>query len=171
MHRLTRTGKLEHQSFINLTGDDPSKAFAESLIDACGERGPVFVYNAGFETTRFRELVDRFPRLKRSLLAINERVVDLLKIAEQRYYNPSQQGSWSLKKVSPAVAPELRHDALEGVQDGGMAMIAFLEAISSDTTADRKAQIEQQLLDYCGLDTFALVRLWQFFAGRNDLVI
>src|SRR6185312_4165316 len=43
LHRLTRTGKLEHQSFLDLSGRDPSRAFAEALIGACGERGPVFV--------------------------------------------------------------------------------------------------------------------------------
>lgn len=34
-----------------------------------------------------------------------------------------------------------------------------------------RVQIEQQLLDYCRLDTYALVRLWQFFTGRTDLLI
>lgn len=169
LHRLGRTGKLEKKSFLDLSGNDPSKAFAESLIAACEERGPVFVYNAGFETTRIRELGDRFPRLKKKLLAINDRVVDLLRIAEQRYYHPSQQGSWSIKKILPAVAPELCYGDLEGVQDGGMAMDAFIEAISKGTTASRKSKIEKQLLDYCNLDTYAMVRLWQFFSGRADL--
>lgn len=170
-HRLSRTGKTEHTSFLDLSGKDPSKAFAEALIAACGERGPVFVYNAGFETARIRELGERFPRLRKSLLAINERVVDLLRIAEQRYYHPSQQGSWSIKKVLPAVAPDLRYDALDGVQNGGMAMGAFREAISASATESRKVQIEKQLLEYCCLDTYAMVRLWQFFSGRNDLDI
>ena len=171
VHRLSRTGKLEHRAFLDLSGNDPSRAFAEALIAACGERGPVFVYNAGFETARIRELGERFPRLKNALLAINERGVDLLRIAEMRYYHPSQQGSWSIKKVLPAVAPELRYDALEGVQDGGMAMDAFSEAISSSTSTTRKDQIEQQLLNYCRLDTYAMVRLWRFFAGRTDMEI
>ena len=170
-HRLSRTGKLEHQSFIDLSGGDPSKAFTTSLIAACGEKGPVFVYNAGFETARIKELADRYPKLKRQLLAINERVVDLLRVAEQHYYHPSQRGSWSIKVVLPAVAPDLRYDALDGVQDGGMAMLACREAISSCTTIARKSQIEQQLLDYCRLDTYALVRLWQFFTGRTDMLI
>lgn len=171
VHRLSRTGKLDHQSFLDLSGKDPSKVFAESLIAACGERGPVFVYNAGFETARIRELADRFPRLKQSLLAINERVVDLLRVAEERYYHPSQQGSWSIKKVLPAVAPDLHYDDLDGVQNGGMAMDAFREAISPETDKTRKAKIEQQLLDYCCLDTYAMIRLWKFFSGRTDLEI
>lgn len=170
VHYLSINGQLTQKWFIDLTGNDPSEAFAKELIAACGDSGPVFVYNAGFEAARIRELSDRFPSLKIALLAINERIVDLLPIAKQRYYHPSQKGSWSIKKVLPSIAP-IRHDELEGVQDGGMAMDAFREAISSSTTCARKDQIEHELLEYCKLDTYAMVKLWQFFAGRNDLVI
>lgn len=169
LHTLDASGQLEHTDFLDLSGNDPSEAFAHTLVTACGKQGPVFVYNAGFEKARIRELAERFPYLSDALLAINGRVVDLLPIARERYYHPSQHGSWSIKKVLPAVVPELRYDALEGVQDGGMAMEAFLEAIHPDTSAFHKAEIEAQLLAYCKLDTYAMVRLWQVFAGRTDL--
>ena len=169
LHILSSAGQLGHTEFLDISGDDPSKPFARALIASCGQSGPVFVYNAGFETARMSELAIRYPQLSEDLLAINARVVDLLPIARERYYHPSQQGSWSIKKVLPAVVPEMRYDALDGVQDGGMAMEAFLEAIHADTSAERKNQIEQQLLAYCKLDTYAMVRLWQVFAGRTDL--
>ena len=169
LHTLSESGQLDHSEFLDLSGCDPSESFAHALIAACGVRGPVYVYNAGFETARIRELATRYPYLRTPLLAINARAVDLLPIARERYYHPSQQGSWSIKKVLPAVVPELRYDALDGVQDGGMAMEAFLEAIHPDTYAERKNQIEQQLLAYCKLDTYAMVRLWQVFAGRTAL--
>lgn len=165
VHRLSRTGKLEQQAFLDITGNDPSKAFAESLIAACGERGPIFVYNAGFETARIRELSDRFPRLAKPLLALNERVVDLLPVARDHFYHPSQKGSWSIKAVLPALCPDLDYGDLDGVQDGGMAMDAFLEALASQTSKARKSEIEQQLLTYCALDTYAMVRLWSVFTG------
>lgn len=168
VHKLEPTGELAHQAFLDLSGDDPSLAFAEALIGACGTHGPVFVYNAGFETGRIAELAARFPHLSRDLLAINVRVVDLLPIARERYYHPGQQGSWSIKRVLPAVAPDLRYDGLDGVQDGGAAMHAYVEAIDQGTSAARKGQIERQLLDYCHLDTLAMVRLWQFFAGQQS---
>ena len=119
---------------------------------------------------RIRELAERYPRLKTQLLAINERVVDLLPIARERYYHPSQEGSWSIKKVLPAVVPDLRYDELDGVQDGGMAMEAFQEAIHPETLSERKAQIEKQLLAYCALDTYAMVKLWQFFSGFKGVI-
>lgn len=46
-------------------------------------------------------------------------------------------------------------------------MDAFSEAINPGTTKERKCEIEKQLLVYCGLDTFAMVRLWHFFCGRT----
>lgn len=167
VHRLDSTGELAHQGFLDLSGEDPSFAFAEALVGACGTHGPVFVYNAAFETSRIAELAARFPHLSRDLLAINERVVDLLPIARERYYHPGQKGSWSIKRVLPAVAPDLRYDALDGVQDGGAAMQAYVEAIDLGTSPARKLQIERQLLDYCHLDTLAMVRLWQFFASKQ----
>ena len=169
LHTLSTSGQLEHTEFLDISGNDPSGPFAHALIVACGELGPVYVYNAGFETARMSELAMRYPQFSPTLLAINARVVDLLPIARERYYHPSQQGSWSIKKVLPAVVPELRYDSLEGVQDGGMAMEAFMEAIHPDTHLERKNQIQQQLLAYCKLDTYAMVRLWQVFAGHTDL--
>jgi hypothetical protein len=165
VHRLSRTGKLEQRAFLDLTGNDPSRAFAEALIAACGERGAIFVYNAAFEASRIRELSQRFPRLAKPLLALNERVVDLLPVARNHYYHPSQQGSWSIKAVLPALCPELRYGDLDGVQDGGMAMEAFREALAPQTSKARKSEIEQQLLAYCALDTYAMVRLWSIFSG------
>jgi len=105
------------------------------------------------------------------LAGIIARIVDLLPIARERYYHPSQHGSWSLKKVLPAVVPSLRYDALDGVQDGGMAQEAYLEATHPQTAPDRKAALRTQLLTYCKLDTYATVRLWQVFAGRTELAL
>ena len=163
VHRLSRTGKLQQQAFLDLSGNDPSKAFVEALIGACGERGPIFVYNASFEMARIRELAERYPRRAKSLLALNDRVVDLLPVARDHFYHPSQQGSWSIKAVLPALCPDLGYNDLSGVQDGSMAMEAFLEALAPQTSKARTAEIEQQLLAYCALDTYAMVRLWAAF--------
>lgn len=166
VHKLASLSALEQSAFLDLSGNDPSLGFAEALIEACGTVGPIFVYNAGFETARIRELVKRFPDMSVALLALNERVVDLLPVARQHYYHPSQHGSWSIKKVLPALCPDLNYSDLEGVQDGGMAQTAFLEAISLEANSLRKAELEKQLLAYCALDTYAMVRLWSVFTNQ-----
>lgn len=167
LHILSSEGELTHGEFLDLSGNDPSEAFAGALIANCGDSGPVFTYNAGFEKARIKELAERIPSMAADLTAIMDRVVDLLPIARERYYHPSQQGSWSIKKVLPALVPELRYEELDGVQDGGMAMEAYQECVHPDTSPGRKAEIERQLLEYCKLDTYAMVRMWQVFSGNQ----
>jgi hypothetical protein len=167
IHRLTQFGELQHDSFLDLSGNDPTERFAAALTSACDGGVPIFVYNAGFEIARIKELSVRVPRFSQDLLELNNRVVDLLPVARKRYYHPDQKGSWSIKSVLPSLAPDLQYDSLDGVQDGDMAMSAYLEAISSGVSPERKKAIEQQLLAYCSLDTFAMVRIWNVFSGRN----
>lgn len=167
LHRLSRMGNLKRRAFLDISGADPSEAFAEALIVACGKRGAIFVYNASFETARIRELSERFPHLAKPLLALNKRIVDLLPVARDHYYHPSQQGSWSLKALLPALCPDLSYDDLDGVQDGSMAMDAFLEALAPLTNKTQKTKIKKQLLAYCALDTLALVSIWSAFTGRK----
>lgn len=141
LHTLGQNGQLEHACDLDLSGDDPSEGLAKALVAACGTHGPVYVYNRNFESGRIHDLAQRFPALGAPLLAISERLVDLLPIAREHFYHPSQQGSWSLKRVLPAVVPELRYDTLDGVQDGGMAMEAYLEAIHPDIPLKRQLDI------------------------------
>jgi Domain of unknown function(DUF2779) len=118
VHRVSSGGELDHRSFLDLSGDDPSLNFAKHLIDSCGARGAIFAYNAAFERTRIAELAKRFPRLKKSLDGMSNRIIDLLHIAEETYYHPSQQGSRSIKRLLPGIAPDLSYDTVNGVQDG-----------------------------------------------------
>ncbi|WP_028452942.1 DUF2779 domain-containing protein [Chitinilyticum aquatile] len=167
VHRMLGAGHIEHSEFLDISGNDPAEKLVRSLLAACGKEGPIFVYYQAFEKGRINELAERFPEFSEPLLALNERIVDLLPIAREHYYHPNQHGSWSIKAVLPALCPELSYDDLHGVQDGSMAMDAYLEAIASETSPEQKQQIEQQLLTYCKLDTYAMVRLWSEFSNSK----
>lgn len=170
LHTVHADGSIKHSEFLGIDGGDPSLALAKSLVADCGQcGGAIFAYNAGFEKSRIREMALRFPHYAAELLALNERIVDLLPIARERFYHPSMHGSWSIKAVLPAAVPALKYSDLDGVQDGGMAMEAFLEALHPETPPERRDALRKQLLAYCKLDTYAMVKLWQLFAGRPDL--
>jgi hypothetical protein len=168
LHRVEADGSLHHDAFLDVSGEDPSRALAEALVVGAGDEGPVFVYNAGFEGRVLRELGQRFPDLAGPLQSIADRLVDLHPIAKAHFYAPSQHGSWSLKAVLPAACPDLSYEALDGVADGNMAVEAYQEAIHAETTTERRAELERQLLAYCHLDTLAMVRLWEVFRGRAN---
>ena len=78
LHRLDADDTLEHTEFLDLSGSDPSEAFARALIQACGT-GPeaIYVFNAAFEQTRISELAGKFPDLQTELLGINSRIAQL----------------------------------------------------------------------------------------------
>ena len=111
------------------------------------------------------------PKFKRALTGLVDRLVDLYPIVQQHYYHPSQQGSWSIKAVLPAIVRGLSYDHLEEVNGGSAATLAYLEAVAPDTTPARKQKLQQQLIEYCCLDTLALVHVWRVLSGRTDLKI
>lgn len=168
LHVVLSNGEVQHLDFLDLTGHDPARSFAKALIRACGSQGSVVVYNASFESTRIKELAQRFPDLADPLQGIRARLFDLLKVVEARYYHPDQKGSWSIKKVLPTIAPDLQYSDLDGVQSGSMVTDAYFEAaLNPDTPRTRKSEMERQLRDYCRLDTWAMVRVWQYLVGSQ----
>ena len=167
LHRLDAVGRLTHKGFLDLSGGDPMPALAKALLGACGDKGPIFAYNAAFEKGRIEDLAARFPKEAKPLRALLPRFVDLLPVAREHYYHPSMGGSWSIKAVLPAAVPDLDYAALAGVRDGDMAMDAYHEAIAPETDPARREELRQQLEAYCRLDTYAMVRLWHLFSGRR----
>ncbi len=170
---------IAHHAFLAEDQNDPRRDFAESLLKVLdksflptthsatfSDAGPIFVYNQGFENARIKELATAFPDLAPALHAAIARVVDLLPLTRDHYYHPDMRGSWSIKAVLPTIAPELAYDQLS-VADGGMAQEAFLETMQPQTTPERRTQLRQSLLDYCARDTWAMVRLTQFFTEHQ----
>lgn len=167
-HIETAKSVMTHCAFLADGQSDPRRPFTESLIDAVGTHGPVFVYNAPFERSRMQELAEYYPDLAPALEAAIDRIVDLLPIAREHYYHREMRGSWSIKAVLPTIAPDLAYDNLE-VANGGMAQDAFAEIMQPDTLPERRMQLRDALLLYCERDTLAMVRIAHYFeSGALD---
>ena len=81
----------------------------------------------------------------------------MIPFRERWYFTPEMQGSYSIKKVLPALVPDLSYKYLT-IQEGGMASNSFTTMLHGNFTGD-VAQTRQDLLDYCALDTLAMVRI------------
>jgi hypothetical protein len=157
-HIETGRGDLAHAEFLDTSGEPPMRAAAEALLAALGGAGPIFVYH-DFEKWRLTEMAVMFPDLAAPLEAVMGRLVDLLRLTRDHYHHPALNGSYSLKTVLPTIDPELDHALLVDVRDGLSAQAAFHEAMAPDTPTDRREAIRRSLLEYCALDTLALVRV------------
>jgi hypothetical protein len=72
------------------------------------------------------------------------------------------QKSCSIKVVLPALFPDdpaLNYHNLEGVQNGGEASNAF--ARMAEMPPKELEVSRKQLLEYCKLDTWAMVKIWE----------
>ncbi|MBY0577910.1 MAG: DUF2779 domain-containing protein [Burkholderiales bacterium] len=167
-HVEEEPGKIRHEMFLDVSGEDPRRASAERMIGTLGAEGPVFVYNQVFEKGRITELAELFPDLADELHALNGRIVDLLPIARAHYCHPDMKGSWSIKAVLPTVAPDLDYTALT-VGNGGDAQEAFREILHPETQDERRNLLTEGLREYCKLDTLAMVRLAWFFQEMSDI--
>lgn len=158
-HVENASGALEHKEFLDVSGEDPRRGFTEALIEVCGQHGPIIVYNQAFEKRIIRELAAVFPDMSEQLLALNERVFDLLPVVKRNYYHPEMKGSWSIKKVLPCLVPELNYSDLGSIQDGIQAQSSYLAIIGNEMSAAEKRQQEVDLREYCKLDTTAMVMI------------
>ena len=158
MHVLNADGRLSHASFLNGDAEDPRERFITGLLEAVPSEGSIIAYSP-YEKTMMRELAEAFPQHRDGLLALCDRVVDLLKLLRGSYYHPGFNGSYSLKSVLPALVPDMDYADLD-VQDGMAASMAYARMTAADAPASEKASIRQALLAYCERDTEAMVRIY-----------
>lgn len=156
-------GELKHKEFLAESGTDPRRALAERLCEDVPMNVCVTAYNKAFECTRIKELADTYPDLADHLTNIRNNIVDLLVPFQSGwYYNKAMGGSFSIKSVLPAIFPNdpsLNYHNLEGVHNGGEAMTIFPK-IQYMSPEDQKTA-RHNLLKYCELDTYAMVKVWQ----------
>jgi hypothetical protein len=165
-HYEEASGQVQHADFLDLSGNPPMRRVAESLLRVLGKRGPVLCYSS-YERTVIKALRKRFADLGDALDGVLARLVDLQPVTQANYYHPAMAGSWSLKAVLPRISADLDYKKLSEIQEGTAASEAYFEAIDPAVPEVRKAQIRQDLLNYCRLDTEGMLRLVQFFAGSK----
>ena len=121
------------------------------------------MYNKAFECARLRELANDFSEFKDHLLNIRDNIKDLYEpFRKGAVYNKEMGGSFSIKSVLPALFPDdpdLDYHNLEGVHNGGEAMAIY--PLIPSLPAEEQEKTRRDLLKYCELDTFAMVRIWQ----------
>ena len=158
--KVGQVGQVEHFEFLGIPPGDPRREFVESLLEVLGEQGSIIVWNKTFEMTILRELARDFPEFAKRINLALERVVDLMVPFRKRYlYLPEMNGSYSLKAVLPTLVPELSYSELD-IQEGNAASLAY-EQLYREENPEVVAKIRQDLLEYCKLDTWAMVRILQ----------
>jgi len=167
LHALESPGaNLCHHEFIGEPWIDPRLEIAARLVKLIPKKACVIAYNMGFEKSVIRNLAEKHPAYSDALLQINENMRDLMvPFRSGHCYTKEMNGSASLKAVLPALVPELGYDNM--TIGGGQEASAAYGELHREVDKTREGKIKKALLEYCKLDTLAMVKLIEKL--RSDL--
>lgn len=149
---------LLHYEFLAEPESDPRIPFIENLLKVLGDEGDIIVYNKAFEITRLKEIARDHPKYAKKIEKLFDRVKDIMiPFQKKYYYTPEMEGSYSIKYVLPALVPELSYANMQ-IANGGTASLAYESLLSSEDFI-KIHETKKQLLEYCKLDTFAMVKI------------
>lgn len=154
-HLERADGTHDHVAFLQETPGDARQALARRMLDATVGAGTVFAWHAPFEHDRIMELAEALPSMREELHGLADRLVDLLPIVRNHVYHPDFRGSFSLKRVLPALVPALAYDDLS-IACGGDATVELESVVLGGDVRDG---LREDLLAYCERDTLALVEI------------
>ena len=128
------------------------------MIKNFGKKGSILVYSITFERTRIYELIRDFPEYENELTAIANRLVDLAPIYRKHIKTEQTQKKWSLKVVLPTFLPQFSYENLD-IQDGMATMDVYRNL--SDLSKLDLIEARRNMLEYCKLDTLAVLELYR----------
>lgn len=153
LHIQHEDGKLEHFEYLATGEEDPRIKLLETLREQIQGKGDVIVFNKSFEISVLTKLSEDFPEHAEWIREVIERIIDLATPFQNfDYYDPSQKGSYSIKKVLPALTGKGYSD-LEIGNGADASALYFYTHIVKDIDKD----IREDLLKYCCLDTEGMV--------------
>ncbi len=154
-------GEVSHEEYLHTDRSNPIPIISQHLRSTIGDTGTILVWHSPFESGRNKELAEAVPTLSNFLLSLNTRMFDLKDIiAKRMYVHKNFRGSASIKKVLPVLVPELSYASL-AINDGGKATSEWGSMVFEITDETEKETIRKQLLEYCKLDTLAMVEIYR----------
>ena len=115
-----------------------------------------------FEKSIIKKLASLYPDLSDHLMNIHDNIKDLMIPFKNRdYYVKEMYGSYSIKYVLPALFPneeDLNYHNLNDVHNGSEASNAYL--MMRNLEKEELDNLRKNLLKYCGLDTYAMVKIY-----------
>lgn len=154
------TGHREFLADTATPDEDPRPAFIESLLADLEEDGGSIVVYSSFEGARMREIAEAHPQYADRIAAVLERLFDLERLVRSYVNHPDFHGRTSIKAVLPALTGEDFYGKLE-VHNGSEAIAAYLRLSAEGVDPAEKAALRAALLEYCGTDTMAMVRVYE----------
>ena len=165
IHTLSEEGELSHFEHLLEALEMPNKMIT-SMKEFTGLKGTFISWHASFEISRNKDLIEWLPEYRSYLNYVNEYMFDLETIFKKDYIDCRFHGSSSIKKVLPVIAPYLSYSEL-AINNGTMALDTWGRMVLDKDFKEDIEQTRNRLLEYCKLDTFAMVEIYKFLLILN----
>lgn len=156
-HERQPDGRFTHAAYLAEGPHDPRAELVDRMLEATAGAEPIVMYSS-FERTRIKELASQVPARAPELLALADRLIDLLPVVRNHVYHPEFRGSFSLKYILTPLVPDLTYDDL-AIVDGQVASVEIARLLFVAHLVEDRDQLRRDLLAYCERDTWAMVRL------------
>lgn len=158
IHLCDRAGEVsEHFEYLAPFDSDWRRDLVERLLDDLKDAGSIVVYSS-YEKTQLSAMAVRFPDLADRIAGVLLRIFDLEPFFKGGYIHHGFAGSSSIKHVLPAIVPELSYRGM-AVGNGSDAAAVFCRMREGLIDRSVHESKRRALLDYCNLDTLAMVKL------------
>ncbi|TYA53049.1 DUF2779 domain-containing protein [Formosa maritima] len=159
IHTMKENGEITHFEWLGSKLEQPIDMLKQ-MQDFTGLIGTFISWNAPFEISRNKDMLVWIPQFTEYLNYMNTHMFDLMNIFKTDYVDYRFHGSTSIKKVLPVLCPQLSYSDLE-VQDGTMALDTWGRMVSDPNFNEDVEQTRKNLLEYCKLDTLAMVEIYK----------
>ena len=172
---------FKHKEYLECSPVDPSIGLIKCLRkDIPLDNGSIIIWSK-FERTQNNAMSRRYPEQSEFIENINSRLWDLMEIFRKPMFAlPEFKGSYSIKNILPVLVPELTYKGMP-IANGSVAMTKWVqmvygggitamdyseseedfstEAIDIPKEVVDKEEVRKNLLEYCKLDTWAMVKI------------
>ena len=157
LHIMDSGGDLKHLEYLAEGTYDCRREFVEKLLADLEPKGSIVVYSH-FEKTILTRIQNWFDDLESDIERVKSRLVDMEKLISKFVQHPGFKGRTSIKVVLPVLVPEMDYSELE-ISSGDDALVMFYRIAMGQVHPDRVDSTRLALLEYCKLDTLAMVRI------------
>ncbi len=165
LHILYKDGSLIHKEFLQNTARLPYNLVEKMELDF-EATGSIVTWHASFEKKQNKEMQKWFSDKVAFLMDVDNRILDLEDFFKKGYVDVGFNGSTSIKKVLPIVCPnENGYDNLL-INNGSAAMEGWERMIDNERS-DESKKIPKDLLDYCKMDSLAMVLIYKFLKSLS----
>ncbi len=148
-----------HYEWLDATGGDCRAEFVATLARAI-QGTESFVHYSKYELTQLSGLAAAEVSGAGALAQeVKDRTFDLESPVKNFVAHPEFHGRSSIKVVLPVLRPGIGYEGLE-ISSGDAAQAAYVRSVTDPSPQERE-RLRRALLDYCRMDTLAMVELYR----------